>query len=355
MVIIANIQSFSKVEKILIIQNHIPSYRKGLFNDLAKLYDVTIIHSGKPSINVKDFYKEEIIDCVKIWKFHIQLGIRKYIRENSIDTVICMFDIAWLSGLYLLFDRSVKVVLWGHRYNKSEFLNKIRNFLMLKSNAHILYSEHDVLKMIESGIRKESIFIAHNTLKISNYEDLSAHKTKDSVLYIGRAQKRKKIDILLKSFHSILSKIPSDINIDIIGSGSENELLKKLVVQLGIQDRVIFHGEILDEVRLKEYFKHAIVYASPGPVGLGVLHSQSYGVPVITIKEGLHGPELGNIHPRNGVICSDTENFEENLENLCTNISFSRLLGHESFIHYRDYRGISVMVKEFSNAIQFVK
>ncbi len=342
------------MKKVLIVQNLIPAYRKGLFNDLSKFVDLTIIHSGKPSVEENDTYKEEIIINKKIWKFHIHSGLHKFIKEGQFDVVVCMFDLGWLSIMSLLFKRSVKVALWGHRYNDNSLANSIRNYLMKKAKANILYSDCDVKKMLEAGIKDSKIFIANNTMKIMNSEDLSSAEPKNSILYVGRAQKRKKIDLLIDIFHSIIDKIPNTIKIDIVGAGPENELLKKKVLDLGISERVIFHGGILEEDRLKKHFRNAIVYASPGPVGLGVLHSQSYGVPVITISEGLHGPELKNILSNNGLICSDEDEFALSLEKLCVDSDYAKSLGHESFMHYSINRSMTRMVEAFNNAIQSV-
>ena len=98
---------------------------------------------------------------------------------------------------------------------------------MKRANAHILYSECEVDKMINYGIKKETIFIAHNTMLISNAEDGSLND-KYSLLFVGRAQKRKKVDLLLNAFAEIKAKIPKNITIDIIGEGDENKLLESL-------------------------------------------------------------------------------------------------------------------------------
>lgn len=46
------------MKKVLILQNTILHYRKALYNELSKNYDVTILHSGKVSKNQDDYYNE---------------------------------------------------------------------------------------------------------------------------------------------------------------------------------------------------------------------------------------------------------------------------------------------------------
>jgi len=80
--------------------------------------------------------------------------------------------------------------------------------------------------------------------------------------------------------------MPTNTTIHIIGEGEENEYLKDLSVKLNISNRVIFYGKITNEITLKGLFRQAYAYISPGPVGLGVLHSFAYGVPVLHKKRG---------------------------------------------------------------------
>ena len=63
------------MKKVIILQNYVPHYRKPIYNELGLKYDVTILHSGNPSIIDNDSYKEIIVKSQKIWKFHLQCGV----------------------------------------------------------------------------------------------------------------------------------------------------------------------------------------------------------------------------------------------------------------------------------------
>lgn len=341
-------------KKILIIQNQIPHYRVGFYNHLAEIYDVTVAHSGKENGTDRTvLFKEEYLKLTELGPFYFQKGIKKLLKSNKYDAYIMMFDIRWLSNIILLFSRRRKKILWGNRYSKNKTANFIRNLLMKRANAHILYSECEIHKMIKAGIPKGKIFIAYNTMLISNSGLWNDIDERNNLLFVGRAQKRKRVDLLIKAFSEIKDRIPESTNINIIGEGNENKYLKELVNKLQLDNRIKFHGKITEEEVLKEFFHKAIAYVSPGPVGLGVLHSLAYGIPIITLREGKHGPEFSNIKNNvNGIICGNYNDLKNQLIKICNNRDLAENLGINAFNHYSKERTLNIMRQGFIDAIE---
>lgn len=341
------------MKKVLLIQNQIPPYRKPLYNELSKFYDITVLHSGRPTLNNSDLYNEIITKSYKISRFYFQKGVVKCFFSKKYEVIIVMFDVGWImNDLGAFLKGSSKFLFWGHRYSQNRLSNRFRDFLMKRSDGVILYGEEDVQEMVKRGVRKEKIFIAYNTMFVKNYENGSNYPDKHRILFVGRAQKRKRVDLLIMAFAKITNQIPSNITLDIIGEGKENLLLKELTSDLKIENFVNFHGSITDEVLLKPFFLESIAYVSPGPVGLSVLQSFAYGVPVITNRNCHYGPEFNNIvHKWNGYIYDDQSELGSILVEYCNNIEKARYLGNNAFIHYREKRNGSVMVEGFKNAI----
>ncbi len=63
------------MKKILILQPVILHYRKLLYNELSKYYDVTVLHSGDTSIEKDDNYHEIITKLHKVGAFFLQSGV----------------------------------------------------------------------------------------------------------------------------------------------------------------------------------------------------------------------------------------------------------------------------------------
>lgn len=341
------------MRNILILQNLIPHYRKPVYNELAKYYDVTILHSGSKSIGDTRTYKEIITPVKQLGSFFLQSGVIKEMRNGDYDVVIVMFDIRWVANIIAIFlRRNRRFLYWGHRYSKNRLGNKIRDILMRISDGVILYSDSDISRMISRGLPESKIFVAPNTIHIPNYSDGSS-AYKDILLFTGRAQKRKKVDILIRAFSEILSRIPEHIKINIVGSGQENENIKRFADYFGVSDRVVFHGEITDHETLKSLFHRAYAYVSPGPVGLGVLHSFAYGVPVVTHFFEKHGPEFDNIlDGENSLLYKTYNEFKEIIVSLCNDKKLSARLGRKAYELYAEERTLEKMVKGLRDAIK---
>lgn len=343
----------SPLIKLLIIQNKILHYRKPVYNELSKYYDVTVLHSGNKSAGINDTYKEIIMPTLNIGSFIIQSGVFSSVLYGSYDVVIAMSDLHWINNMIVpFFSKKKRLLLWGHRYSNNCIIDKIKDIIMMAADGVILYSESEVTKMNERGILLSNIFVAPNTIYVPNHADGST-SPKDSFLFSGRAQKRKNVDVLIKAFAEVCDKIPKTIKINIVGSGTENEMLKVLARQLGLSDRVVFHGEITDHEILKDIFHRAYAYVSPGPVGLGVLHSFAYGVPVVTDYTCWQGPEFDNLADgENSILFGSYDEFKEVLVSLCKDETLSARLGNNAYNLYARERTIERMVEGFRQAIE---
>ena len=330
-----------------------PHYRKPVYNQLGLKYNLTLLHSGNPSVTEVDNYNEIIVGYKKISKFYFQKNIIKILKDNKYDVIIAMFDPAWISYMVINFIFPNKIIYWGHRYSSNIFVNLFRTIMMRICRSNILYSDIEVERMIASGIDRKKIFIANNTMLIPNKENCS-NNLKDRFVFVGRAQKRKKVDLLITAFSNILNELQSDTKLYIIGEGKENDSLKEIVNKLSINERVIFTGAIHDNALLKMHFSKSYAYISPGPVGLGVLHSFAYGVPVVTLNYGKHGPEYHNIiDNENGLLFNDINELERIIVNLEKNKNNTIRLGSNAFNHYNNKRNIKVMVNGLIQAINY--
>ena len=361
---------------ILILQNEIKSYRKPVYNGLAEEYDVVVLHSGSPSVSPIDRYREVITPQKQFWRLTFQpySPLGKII--NEFDVVIAMFDISWPGYLLPLFWRKrVKYVLWGHWYSTNYIVNFIRNFLMRQSDRILMYGAEEVDRMILSGIDKNKITVAPNTVLVTNSRDCSLNK-KSRFLFIGRLhsgsrRNSKRVDILVEAFSRIQGLIPNQIVLDIVGEGEEEDSLKLLASRLNIADKICFHGYIDDESSLSKLFLESFALVSPGHVGLSVLQSFAYGVPVITgnavqyRRETQHlynvmtgnsvimGPEYYNLrHEENALLVDTRQQLEDALINLCNQPDYAAELGHNAYKHYFEERPLSRMLDGFRKVIE---
>jgi glycosyltransferase involved in cell wall biosynthesis len=154
-----------------------------------------------------------------------------------------------------------------------------------KSNVDLFISPSNYLKekLVEAGWDTNKITVLTNPAPKYNP---SADGSR--LLYIGRLSVEKGVDILLQAL-----KLTNN-NLDIAGTGPDEEILKKLGKDLGLDKRVIWHGQLLgdDLERLKREAKAVIlpsIWAEN--MSLVLLESLAYGKLIIASASG-GTPEL---------------------------------------------------------------
>ncbi|MDX2369615.1 MAG: glycosyltransferase family 4 protein [Colwellia sp.] len=342
------------MKKILIQYNYILHYRKAFFNELSKYYDVTVFHSGNPTLTEKDKYKEVIVPVKKVGPFFFQKGILEAVRSDQYDIVIALFDVRWVNTIFsIYFNKNSKFIWWGAWITKSKIANFIRLYFTKKSFANVFYTNEARLDFINYGIDDYNLYVANNTFDVGKRIKSYENQLKNTILFVGSLDKRKKNDVTINAFEKIINHIPQDINLIIIGDGSERKKLEQLVAELKIEERVFFKGKITSVDELQEYYKKAIVSVSFGQAGLSVLQSLGFGVPFLTKKNAISGGEITNVkHNINGILCDDEiESLEKHLKYLCNNVNHSRCLGKNAYQYYSDYCTIKNMVQGFLDAI----
>ncbi|GAA4612229.1 glycosyltransferase [Saccharopolyspora hordei] len=102
-----------------------------------------------------------------------------------------------------------------------------------------------------------------------------------TVLFVGRLDEEKHIDDLLRAMSLLRTTAPT--RLEIVGNGSRREAFEQLARDLGIQDRVVFHGYLSDEELLEAYAR-ADLFCMPSIAelqSLATMEAMSAGTPVV--------------------------------------------------------------------------
>jgi glycosyltransferase involved in cell wall biosynthesis len=341
---------------ILFIQEIIPHYRVPIFNRLNDFFDVTIA-AEKFSNPTEYAFKTHTIKTYTKGPFVYY--DKQGLNFDDYDVVIHMFNIRWINILLLLLNsfRKYKLILWGIGVSTENGLDNdkkwdwMRYLMAKKSDAVIFYSQFPISKYIAGGVKGDKIFVAHNTLNLTpQYSDT----LKTYFIFIGSLIKYKKIDELIDTFSNIVNKIPSHINLKIVGDGPYLESTYQLVKDKNLLDRINFLGRIEDEDSLKPIYAGAIANISPGQAGLSVLQSMAFGVPFVTRSNAITGGERFNItHNENGLFYSSTEELENIFIDLANDEVKTIRLGKAAFNYFKESCSVQRMIDGFSDAIHF--
>lgn len=341
--------------QVVFVQPNLRSYRAALFSRLTEElgWKIYVVHSGIDESCDRALFDSTKVPCAKVGSLMLQSGLA-YVMKTA-DVNVVTFDLHWPIGLWYGFlgQSHRPLVLWGHGFGRSEVASKVRTWLMKKADQTIFYGYRGQEEALTRGVPGRKTVVAPNTMVIANHENMSAQE-KSYFLYVGRLQARKRLDLLIEAFALFLQHRGNRAQLVLVGDGDIREELQNLASYLGIRNSVRFRPGTIDEEKLRRWFKKAIAYVSPGPVGLGVLHAFAYGVPVLTMKGMPHGPEAEWIRDGVSGIFSETnvEAFAEAMCMLCDSDRKSIEMGRAAYSTYRDVASPKQMVEGFRLAIE---
>lgn len=143
----------------------------------------------------------------------------------------------------------------------------------------------DAAAQYVSDLTDEPIQIIPNGIDLKHFTAKPAKLTSfdnPTVLYIGRLEKRKGVNYLIRAFADLQLELPN-AQLLIAGDGPDKEKLTYMVDQLGVEN-VSFLGFISDEEKLK--LLHSVdVFCSPAiygeSFGIVLLEAMAAGVPIV--------------------------------------------------------------------------
>jgi glycosyltransferase involved in cell wall biosynthesis len=288
--------------KLVVIQTVIPHYRVKVFDKIkSEIGDDFTLYGGQ-------FFFDKTITTTAQSKLHKNLNNhyllgRRFLwqtghwnevfKDNALVLSLNPRVLShWVFLLLRLLSRK-RTILWGHawpRSGKNSKSDKLRHVMRLLASQIIVYTEQQKLELQQKMPHKK-ISAAPNAVLFKNEMSIDANQEANNIIYVGRLIADKKPILLYQGFKKALKQLP-EATLIIIGEGPERAKLLQLSRKDGLEHRVLIPGEVTDVSLLKEYYKHALLSASPGYVGLSITQSLGYGVPMIIARDEKHSPEL---------------------------------------------------------------
>jgi glycosyltransferase involved in cell wall biosynthesis len=173
---------------------------------------------------------------------------------------------------------------------------------------------------------------------------------KPVVLFVGRLQARKRIDLLLQACAALPSILRP--HLIIVGDGPERNALEALAktVYPAAEFSGAKHG-----AELADYFCKADLFVLPGTGGLAVQEAMSYGLPVIMGQGDGTNDQL--VRPGNGwqIPPNEISALVGTLHTALSDALRLRRMGAESYRIVRDEINLEQMVGVFVEALNSVR
>lgn len=267
---------------------------------VAKGYRVTWFASLAPGLNT-----EENIDGIHVIRKYTNHTIwifawrwyHSFRKQEHVDVIIDEAG-GWplLSPLY---EKRIPIVFFAHHIGDKEFeafgmvIGGIAKhiyralFPFYRSTQTIAVSESTKQELIEEfSFDDTKISVISNATHIVPIEHITYETKTNDFVFVGRLTRIKRPDHAIRAFHTIVSDIPPDSRLHIIGNNQDREYtesLHSLVHELGLEKRVVFHGYLSSEEYTK-ILRESLCLLVPSEkegFGLVVIEGNSYGLPAI--------------------------------------------------------------------------
>ncbi|HSW89233.1 MAG TPA: glycosyltransferase [Candidatus Saccharimonadales bacterium] len=200
-------------------------------------------------------------------------------------------------------------------FHLPKYIETMAGFLIMKQIIHT-YQRLDLLtvpspaagKLYKKYGLKIPIHVISNGLYLQDFGKVTEKdrekmmkkynlSDKPIVIYVGRLDKEKRVDVLVKAVGLLKDE---DFQLIIAGKGAEKEKIHRLVKKLGIKDKVVFLGYLPDG-ELPILYSLATAYVMPSDAELqsiSTMEAMASGLPVIganaialpnLIKNGVNG------------------------------------------------------------------
>ena len=295
-------------KKICLIFNMAPHYREAIFKKIDSDFDCDwyfgVNDSNIKSMNTSSLKRVTFLPQINYWGknkiLYRRKGLSSLIQKDEYQNYIITGENRNISIWLLLiraklFYKQKRVFVWTHGwYGKESFFLKLFKKVYFKfTDGIFLYGNYAKDLMIREGIKKDKLFVLHNSLDYEKHKTLRQEMVPSTIfkdhfkndylnlIFIGRLTLVKRLDYLIKAL-SIMKSKGVFYNLTFIGDGIEKEKLQKMVNDSNLTNQVWFYGACYDEKVNAQLIYNADACVSPGNVGLTALHVMTFGTPVLT-------------------------------------------------------------------------
>ena len=134
---------------------------------------------------------------------------------------------------------------------------------------------------LESTIDVRGVIPVSCGIEASNYTADLTPRDSHRIVFVGRLTTEKQIDVILRAIATLDPAL--DVRFDIVGSGDQRRNLEQLTGELGLNERVHFHGHTSDE-ELRSLLTNASLFAIASIAELqsiATMEAMASGLPVV--------------------------------------------------------------------------
>ena len=294
----------------------------GLANELSKHYMIKVFadyHENHKLFDEQVSFSIERVGGIKLLrKYRKAQLINEFIKENKIDGIIADH---WKSLEHLKTNKKKICLIHGKEINHEKDTSLNKRILKILDNVETIVANSEYTKnlAISLGVQQNKIIVINpgvDAVKeldkkiLDKVEILLKHKS-PKLITVSRFDKRKNHEKVIMALRN-LKQIYPDIIYICVGYGDEEENIKKLVGELGLEPQVMFFKGISNELK-NALIAKSNIFVMPSIVhkksvegfGIAYVEAAQYGLPSLGGKDG--GASDAIKHEKTGLICDGNE------------------------------------------------
>ena len=346
--------------RLAVQQRVLPNYRAPFFDLLASACDggmslFTGLPRGSEGITATD--QLQLANYHQGQNIHLfggplyfcyQRGLLDWLKNWNPDALIMEANPRYLStpaAIQWMHTRKKPVIGWGLGSPPAPGFRRQRRLSFIHQfDALIAYSQRGAEEYAALGFPRERISVAHNAVSPPPAFPLPSRPgtfdPKPTILFVGRLQLRKRLDLLLQA----CTQMESNPRLIIVGDGPERKDLESLAQKIYPNAEFVGakHG-----AELASYFMEADLFVLPGTGGLAVQQAMSYGLPVI-VAQG-DGTQDDLVRKENGWQIPTQEYYwlPHTIADALSDVARLRRMGAESYRIVKEEINIEKMAEVF--------
>jgi glycosyltransferase involved in cell wall biosynthesis len=283
-----------------------------LCNHLSTQHEVTVVHY-KPLDEVRGHFNN------KVNIIHIPLDLRapkatrQLLKQIQPDVVHTHLGHADLIGFVATMGLSCKKILHLHniwfKFNGWDYVI----FALYRLFLTWIQPDYEVISISKSvfdhakkrlGVADKRNHLVYNAIEDLSDEGIFKSRNKKAsnvrkLLFVGRLEKQKALDILLKAL-ALLEDKSLHWHLDILGDGSLRQELEQLAKQILPQGCYTFHGNISD---ILPFYQNADFLVVPSIFeGFSIVTIEAFRAGLPVVASNLEGPAELITHGENGLL-----------------------------------------------------
>ncbi len=302
----------SEATGLVLARPAIGAYRQPVLEILSGLLDghLTIL-AGDSDFEPTSRTSVDLGPALRLVRNRYLLGRRLLWQRDSwrslVDAEVAVLELnprilsSW-AAIAVRRARGRPTVLWGHGFPRAgpqAPTDRLRRVMRRLADVVVVYTETERRDLQE---RQPGLVVLAAPNALYPAERIAPAPVNgsrpDSFLFVGRLVENKKPRLLLEGFIRARPDLPAGTRLVFVGDGP----LRGELERAAPDDGVAFVGRVTGFEHLRDLYGRAIASVSPGAVGLAIVQSLGFGIPMALARNERHGPEVEAA--QEGVNCS---------------------------------------------------